>query len=186
MVIKETRAPAFYDEINIGGGPDLRQMGNDARDSPPFTLPLSLPLIALLSSWLPAGSHKPLSLPLCSVVPSAPFRPSTSSTLFVYYICPFRHNRVSFVVVVADAFFKLSSEFSISDFRPLPLLPASPSSRQRQAFVQAQWASAGVSLAARKGGGANDIPPSTTSAATSAAASQEREKVREGRRRQTR
>ena len=46
-------------------------MGNDARDSPLPALP-PLPLIALLSSWLPAGSHKPLSPTLlcrCSPCP---------------------------------------------------------------------------------------------------------------------
>ena len=149
-------------------GPDPRQMGSEARDSPYLpSVPPSLPLIALLSSWLPVGSHKPLSLYPSSLPFVVPPSPSPLLSSFILYL-PFSSQPRPPVP---------NSRFPMLVL--LPLLPAS-SSRQRQAFVQAQWASAGVSLAAKKNG-AKNLPPSTTSVVAAAAASPARETVRLGR-----
>ena len=127
------------------------------------SVPPSLPLIALLSSWLPVGSHKPLSLYPSSLPFVVPPSPSPLLSSFILYL-PFSSQPRPPVP---------NSRFPMLVL--LPLLPAS-SSRQRQAFVQAQWASAGVSSAAKKKNGAKNVqppPPSTTSPA--------RETVRLGR-----
>ena len=110
-------------------GTDPRQMGSDARDSPclpslpavrsasvrvrPFLLRVH---IALLSSWLPAGSHKPLSLfpPPSSFILYLPVSSQPPSRTFVPSFAPPRSSCRCMV----------SSEFPISDFFPSP----SPSS----------------------------------------------------------
>ena len=116
--------------------------------------------------------------PSLSLVPSLFVVPSsTPRSSFILYLPFSSHPRSAFVLRCVGQF-----RYRISDFRFLSLsfLPASASSssRQRQAFVQAQWASAGVSrFEPSKKSGTNNLPAPSTAAASAAA----RETVRFGR-----